>query len=167
MKALMMRPESHQTDTIARRLVPQAFPAMWEHRELTGRDYGVDMILEIFKEDIPTGCFLSLQIKGTAQIIEENVTEIKFDLPINTLRYSELFISPVLLVFCPINDPQERVFYLWLQKYINVVLNFENPGWKNNSATVRVSIPINNIVSKDIDKLLWIANNPKRNYEFV
>jgi hypothetical protein len=162
-----MRPEAHKTDTIARRLVPQAFPALWEHRELTGRDYGIDMILEIFENGIPNGCFLSLQIKGTTHIIEEDVNEIKFDIPVNTLRYSELFVSPVLLVICPINDPDKRVFYLWLQEYINVVLNYENPNWKENLTTVRVGVPVKNIVSEDIDKLAWIANNPKRNYEFV
>jgi len=39
---------THEIDTIARRRVPLAFPAEWEHRELTGRDYGIDMMIEIF-----------------------------------------------------------------------------------------------------------------------
>ncbi|MEL7635524.1 hypothetical protein SPX_38340 [Sporomusa paucivorans] len=167
MRSLVMRPEQHETDTVARRLVPQAFPASWEHRELTGRDYGIDMVVELFSSARPTGSFLSLQIKGTTHTIEEDVSELKFDVPVNTLRYSELFASPVLLVVCPIHDSRRRIYFLWLQEYIRVVLNFDNPEWRNNTETARVKIPMDNIVSEKTDKLRWIACHPIRNYEFI
>jgi hypothetical protein len=48
-----MRPRAHEIDTQARRIVPLAFPQRWEHRESTGRDYGIDMSVEIFDGNDP------------------------------------------------------------------------------------------------------------------
>lgn len=167
MSDLFIRPESHEIDTKARRLVPSAFPTDWEHRELTGRDYGIDMIMEKFHQGAPTGNYLSLQIKGTKKLIGEDITTISYDLSISTLRYVEMFISPVLLTICPINDENKRVFYLWLQKYIDVILNFDNPTWRSNKETVRVHIPIKNVINNKINVITWISNHPKRMKEFL
>lgn len=41
-------------------------------RELTGKDYGVDFLLELFSNGFPTGNIAFLQIKGTVQDIDEN-----------------------------------------------------------------------------------------------
>ncbi len=59
MLSILIRPQAHDIDTTARRKVPLVFPIDWEHRELTGRDYGIDMILKIFmRNDL-----LTLRIK--------------------------------------------------------------------------------------------------------
>ena len=160
-----MRPESHIIDTRARRLVPLVFPSEWEHRELTGRDYGIDMIIEVFINGIPTGKMLSLQIKGTSLNIDDSTDIISYDIPVNTLRYSELFISPVILVICPINDKKNILYFLWLQEYIRVVLNYENPNWRLNKSKVRLHIPAENNILSNLEKLDWIANFPKRTFE--
>lgn len=166
MTIFFVRPESHEIDSLARRRVPLAFPKGWEHRELTGRDYGIDMILEIFDNGIPTGKSLSLQIKGISVDVDESVQEIKFDIPVRTLLYSEMFISPVLLVICPVNQPEIKIFYLWLQEYIGVVLNHDHPTWRQNKTKVRVSIPIDNQMPGDESKLSFLAGFPKRVFEW-
>jgi hypothetical protein len=38
-----MRPRAHEIDTVARRRVASALPDEWVERELTGRDYGIDL----------------------------------------------------------------------------------------------------------------------------
>lgn len=162
---IYVRPESHETDTLARRKVPLAFPAAWEHRELTGRDYGIDMIVEIFKNGNATGSSLTLQIKGTSKNIS-TAERLTYDVPVRTLIYSEMFIVPVLLVVCPVVSEQNGFYYLWLQEYIKVVLNHENPNWRENIATVRVTIPIVNYMPGDENKLAFISDFPKRIFDW-
>ncbi|MFW6225802.1 MAG: DUF4365 domain-containing protein [bacterium] len=166
MSTILIRPEAHDIDTAARREVPLAFPIDWEHRELTGRDYGVDMILEIFKEGGATGNFLNLQIKGTTKEINDNIQEIKFDIPVRTFYYAEMFMAPVLLVVCPVKNTNNSIYYLWLQEYIKVVLDFEKPEWRNNKNTVRVSIPSENKMPGREEHLEYISIYPKRAYEW-
>lgn len=167
MTDLFIRSESHEIDTGARKLVPLSFPNEWEHRELTARDYGIDMIMEIFKDGAPCGAYLPLQIKGTSKEIDDTISTISYDVPVNTLKYSELFVSPVLLVLCPINDKQQRSFYIWLQEYIRIVLNYDNPDWRENNDTVRVHIPTSNVISSRIENILWISAHPKRQEQFI
>lgn len=156
---------THEIDTIARRRVPLAFPAEWEHRELTGRDYGIDMMIEIFSNGVATGRNLLLQIKGTTEDVSKK-NRICYDVPVKTLKYSEMFLTPVLLVICPVNDIQCEFYYLWLQEYIKVVLDHDNPNWRLNRTTVRVQIPKRNFMPGDEDKLNFIAGFPKRIFEW-
>ncbi len=162
---IYVRPESHEIDTLARRRVPLAFPVAWEHRELTGRDYGIDMIIEVFENGIATGNLLSLQIKGTSKNISI-AEKIIYDLPVRTLIYSDMFIAPVLLVLCPVNSQQKGFYYLWLQEYIRVILNRENPDWRKNTSKVRVKIPVRNYMPGDEDKVAFISNFPKRIFDW-
>lgn len=160
-----MRPIAHEIDTLARRLVPVSFPSSWEHREMSGTDYGIDMIIEIFKESKATGKQLLLQLKGTTKEICVH-EDIKFDVPVNTLKYSDLFITPVLLVVCRVDSDNKECYYLWLQEYIKVILNYENPNWRNNKSTVRVTIPKKNIIAADYKKLEYISNFPNRMFDW-
>lgn len=156
-----MRPVAHEIDTAACRIVPTAFPRTWVNRDIGGRDYGIDMAIEIFDQGRATGKMLLLQIKGTERDIEA-LESIDFDVPVNTLKYSELFIVPFLLIVCPVNSTQPRFFYIWLQEYIKVVLNFENPGWRENQNTVRVHIPTTNHMPGDENRLSFLACFPSR-----
>jgi hypothetical protein len=158
----VIRPEEHETDTAARRIVPSLLPSSWEHRESGGRDYGVDMNIEMFKGGRATGNTLLLQIKGTTKAIDGGATLISFDLPVSTLKYSELFAVPFLLVLCPVNDDPKCWYYLWLQEYIEVVLNFEAPNWRANKTTARVKIPSENRMPGRQADLESIADEPAR-----
>ena len=158
---VFMRPVAHEIDTAACRIVPAAFPRTWVNRDIGGRDYGIDMAIELFDQGRATGKMLLLQIKGTERDIEA-LDSIDFDVPVNTLNYSELFIVPFLLIVCPVNSPQPRFFYVWLQEYIKVVLNFENPDWRENQDTVRVHIPTTNRMPGNENKLSLLANFPSR-----
>lgn len=158
---VFMRPVAHEIDTAACRIVPSVFPRTWVNRDIGGRDYGIDMAIEIFDQGRATGKMLLLQIKGTERDIEAEDT-IDFDVPVNTLKYSELFIVPFLLIVCPVNSTLPTFFYVWLQEYIKVVLNFENPDWRENHDTVRVHIPTSNHMPGNENKLSFLANFPSR-----
>lgn len=158
---VFMRPVSHEIDTAACRIVPNAFPRTWVNRDIGGRDYGIDMAIEIFDQGRATGKMLLLQIKGTERDIEA-LNSIDFDVPVNTLKYSELFIVPFLLVICPVNSSPECFYYIWLQEYIKVVLNYESPHWRDNRETVRVHMPTSNNMPGHENRLSFIANFPSR-----
>jgi hypothetical protein len=159
-----MRPIAHVIDTKARKLVPNVFPDTWEYRELSGRDYGIDMELDIFHNENPTGQLLLLQIKGyTGQTKINSDGCISFPVPVNTLIYSERMITPFILVICPINDDDRKCYYLWLQEYIKCILDIDSPDWRAQK-TKNVYIPQNNILPKDenIRHLNYISHFPQR-----
>ena len=159
---VFVRPEAHEIDTLARRQVPMTLPVNWEHRETTGRDYGIDMMVEIFEKGKATGNSLLFQIKGTSKTLSPSDDGLIFDFPVSTLKYSELFIVPMLLTFCPVHQEPPDFYYLWLQEYVRVVLNYENPDWRNNSTTVRLHIPKENQMSGKKKELEFIAGFPQR-----
>jgi hypothetical protein len=161
-----MRPESHEIDTLARRQVPRALPSAWEHRELVGRDYGIDMMVELFQQGEPIGNQLALQIKGKSSPIEQD-GEITFDMPVRTLRYAETTSVPLILAVCPVMVEPPKFFYVWLQTYIRVILDFDNPGWRDNRSSARIKIPADNKMPGTEGKLLFIANKTRRDAEWT
>jgi hypothetical protein len=159
-----MRINTHEIDTQARKIVPLALPRQWEYREVTGRDYGIDMEVELFENKVSTGQNLLVQIKGTEKdiIFEDGFSP--FDIPTKTLMYSENFINPFILAVCNINDENKKIYYVWLQDYIKSVLNFENPDWKKNKYTTRVKLPESNVMPGDEKHLTHISHFPQRLY---
>lgn len=157
-----MRIDTHEIDTQARKIVPIALPRQWEFRDVTGRDYGIDMELEIFKEKNSTGQVLLLQIKGTEKDISFKDGLASIDIPTKTLIYSERFITPFILAVCPINHEKQIFYYIWIQEYIKSVLNFDIPGWRNNEYTTRIKLPVSNIMPGNEEHLSHIAHFPQR-----
>jgi hypothetical protein len=156
----VVRTETHLIDTAARKIVPTLVPATWEHREVAGRDYGIDLQLERFESGKATGNILLLQIKGTSK--ELNEENLHFDLPVKTLKYSEMFVVPFLLVVCPINSTPHRAYFCWLQEYIKVVLDFDNPTWRDNIATARIKLHPELQIPKAVGVIEWISQEPQR-----
>lgn len=99
-------------DTEACKIVSMKFDRNWEIRDVTGRDFGIDKIVERFENGYATSEMLILQIKGTETLIDSEKPS--FSLPTKTLLYAELFVFPFLLVYCSISNP-EQCYYLWLQ----------------------------------------------------
>lgn len=155
-----IRTESHETDTAARAIVPTLIGANWEHRDVGGRDYGIDLQLELFNQGRATGNILLLQIKGTRKSSDDS--ELYFDLPVKTLKYAELFAVPFVLVVCPVNAIPHRAYFCWLQEYVNVILDFDNPTWRENTATVRVRLSGQAQLPANMAMLEWIAQEPQR-----
>ena len=159
-----MRIDTHEIDTQARKIVPIALPRQWEVRDVTGRDYGIDMEIEIFEEKKVTGQVLLFQIKGTGKDIIFKDGLSSFDMPTKTLIYSERFVTPFILAVCPINHEKQIFHYIWIQEYIKSVLNFDNPDWRSNEHTTRIKLPENNIMPGNEEHLSHISHFPQRLY---
>lgn len=59
------RVRQHEIDNEACKIVISKFDRNWEIRDLTGRDFGIDKIVERFQDGYATSELLLLQIKGT------------------------------------------------------------------------------------------------------
>lgn len=153
------RIHNHEIDYEACRIVTMKFESDWELRDVTGRDFGVDKIGERFENGYATSEMVMLQIKGTESMISEQNP--KFSVPTKTLLYAEMFSAPFLLIYCSINNP-EQCYYLWLQEYICVRLNFENKNWRQQETNM-VYFPAKNILGSNYSKehLRYISQFPK------
>ena len=159
------RIHNHEIDSKACAIISLNFSKDWELRDLTGRDFGVDKIAERFQNGFATSELLMLQIKGTEGIIDKNNP--RFSLDTKTLIYAEMFSIPFLLLYCSINEPN-KCYYLWLQEYIRVRLNYDNPNWRKQQ-TNTVYFPKDNIMGTKAaeEHLTYIAKFPKYQSSWV
>lgn len=153
------RISNHEIDTEACKIVSMKFDRNWEMRDVTGRDFGIDKIAERFENGYATSEIMMLQIKGTESVIDESNP--RFSISTKTLLYAELFAAPFILVYCSIDNP-EQCYYLWLQEYIRVRLEFENKNWRNQS-TNTVYFPTKNVLGSEysIEHIEYISKFPK------
>jgi hypothetical protein len=156
------RPEQHAAETVARKAVVNALPAAWEPRDLTGRDYGIDLQVELFTDGEATGRALLLQIKAFSDVTASENGDWLVDVDVQLLRYAELFAVPLLLAAVHPIEQGAGFRYLWLQEYIRVVLDVEKPAWRDHKATVRLRVPHSNTMPGVEDRLSWIAGAPQR-----
>lgn len=70
------RTETHRIDTQAVRVVRSKLTPDWVERSVEDRDYGIDMMLEAFDGDQPTGILILLQIKGHAGRFGDDMAEV-------------------------------------------------------------------------------------------
>ena len=118
-------------------------------REFTGRDYGVDLVIERFKKGQPTGIIAFVQIKGTEKELPKRGTHVSCpDVSLSSLRYAKQNRIAMFLIYVFVK--KKRFFFLRLQdievdEYVSKTFND-----KNN----RTSIPIpltNNSEEKLLD----------------
>lgn len=159
------RIDNHVIDSKACSLIPFYFSENWVLRDLTERDFGIDKIAERFENGYATSELLMLQIKGTEKEIDE--TSPRFSLETKTLIYAEMFSVPFLLLYCSVNHP-EKCYYLWLQEYIRVRLNYETPSWRSQE-TNTLYFPPENLLGtrKAEDHLIYISQFPKYKSSWV
>jgi len=77
----MKRPKQHIIETQSRKAFESLVPHHWVHRSLSP-DYGLDYLIEIFKNSEATGQFFYVQLKGIEQKLSGN--KIKISLSVST-----------------------------------------------------------------------------------
>jgi hypothetical protein len=137
------------------------FPPEWEWREPTGRDYGIDAEVEPFEQGETMGRVLLLQIKGRRRSMPAAPAELGLSVATSFLTYAERFVSPFILVACPLLDTPPRTRFVWLQEYVRVRLPLDSPGWRSQ-ASVTVHLPLSNEMPGAAARLKYVANYPQR-----
>lgn len=158
------RIESHRIDTQAVRVVRTNLTPDWMERGTEDRDYGIDMMLEAFDGDQPTGVLILFQIKGHAASFEQ---EISMAVPVKTLLYARMFQTPFFLLTVSVAD--DRAYFVWLQKYINTRL-VEHKLWERQEH-VTVHFPRDNIFDaaglRKIRKLVTYTAHRDAGFSFL
>ncbi len=137
------------------------FPPEWEWREPTGRDYGIDAEVEPFEQGETLGRVLLLQIKGRRQQMPALASELPIAVRTSFLGYAERFISPFILVVCPLMNTPPRSRFIWIQEYVRVRLPLDIPGWRSR-AQVTLRLPGSNEMPGAAARLRYVANYPQR-----
>ena len=174
-----MRTYQHIIDTKAVKKVINAIPEYCVVRELTERDYGIDLMIELFtiegkdknghdKYDT-TGHICFLQIKGTDKRIKFNADDtISYTIDKKALLYVEKFSTPFIFTRVYTNKSQNSIYFLWLQRYISDVLDIESPKWRtDNKASLTIYIPKHNNFNENFQKIERIAYRIKYIEEFA
>lgn len=168
-----MRTYQHVIDTKAVKQTLNSIPDYWVVRDLNERDYGIDLMVEIFspctknskghEQYEATGYVCYLQIKGTNTKIEEDKEKhVSFQIDKKTLFYVEKFATPFILIRVCTLENYEEVYFLWLQRYIIDILDVENARWRNSKTqTISVKIPASNVLKKNWPKIERIASRIK------
>lgn len=155
--ALPKRIETHEIDTMAVRLVDAMLPKHLMRRDLHDRDYGIDMLIEVFKGSTPTGTLMLLQIKGHGA---QFPTPIVMQIPVKTLLYARLFAAPFFLI--TVSLAEKKAHYVWLQKYVATRLALDSPKWRTQDK-VNISFPPENLLDADgLDRMVLLAGQHAR-----
>lgn len=110
------------------------------YRNLSGRDYGIDGIVELFDEGIPTGKIAFIQIKGTEKTIEPKKRTNKISCPNITksnYEYTKQKRIPLILAYI---STKKKMFYY---KILNKV-----SGNKNRYKTV-IEIDLEDFINEE------------------
>lgn len=138
---MVRRTSTHVIDTLAVRQVISAMPPNWIVRGLEERDYGIDLTIELFNDDSPSGCLALIQVKGKEAAFRNPVKMGGF--PTKTLHYASLFPHPFFIFHSSLKS--EKTVFVWAQKYIEMELSKKKAGWGRQGKNT-IYFPEENIV---------------------
>jgi hypothetical protein len=119
------------------------------------------MEVEPFEGAETMGRILLLQIKGRQRKMPPGGADLALSVSSSFLSYAERFVSPIILVACPLLENTPATRFAWIQEYVRVRLTLDVPGWRSRS-TVTVRLPGTNQMPGAKGRLRYIANYPKR-----
>ena len=140
----MKRPSNQRIDSHAQKIFESKCPTNWSIQE-PNEDYGIDYYIRVFEDD-PIGeatkIFFAVQLKGVKRL-KSNKTHVSFSMKTDTLDFYLTKVSePVFLVV--VDTSLNKIYWLFLQKYINETLNIENPNWKGQKTVTLKILKKNN-----------------------
>lgn len=142
----------------ARKIVHYVFPSEhWEYHELTGRDNGLDCIIELVENEEWSNKKIEGQIKGTrSPKLLSNGKEFSLEISVKTILYGLSSSCAFVIFFVDVEN--QLVYYLPIQDYF-----ISRPElYKKligNSSSINVHIPCNNLVCDDDFELIQIAKS--------
>lgn len=118
------RPPNHRTDTRAVRALLSLLPDDVIIRGLDDTDYGIDLRVELFQGEEPTGNIAWIQVKGTTKTFDSTKEE-SYQLSKKTIAYAQKFQAPFFLIYASVPAPKmsqckPEIRFVWLQKYLEV-----------------------------------------------
>lgn len=120
-------------------------------REFSGRDYGIDAMVEVFDKGCITGKFAMLQCKGKGEKIKTLIKTPEYVScsNISSANISYLFQGNVLVIIVYGDITEDKNFYFADLK--SVVSDEQRKKLSDDNKTVTVRIPIVNNAKSNID----------------
>lgn len=146
------RTQTHIIDTLAIREIMSKLPENWLVRGLEERDYGIDLSIELYNGENPTGCFALIQVKGTSKSFGSMNYISLGGFPTKTLQYAELFPEAFFIFHTSTSD--KKTYFVWAQKYIELRLANDTPNWNDQDSNT-IYFPNENVlgISKSNSKI--------------
>lgn len=162
------RHPNHRTDTRAVRALLSLLPDDVIIRGLDDTDYGIDLRVELFQGEEPTGNIAWIQVKGTTETFDSTKEE-SYQLLKKTIAYAQKFQAPFFLIYASVPDPKTsqckpEIRFVWLQKYLEVT--DYDPNEKTDSKAIRC--PVENVLTENsagMEKFLKIIMDQTRHRE--
>jgi hypothetical protein len=148
-------------------------------RELSERDYGIDLLIEIFHQSgddqngnpqyESSGCVVNIQVKGTSKNLRFNRDgTLHYSMKKKALKYIEKFATPFFLFRVSISNEDSNLYFIWVQRYIKNILDIEIPDWRfSRTQSCTVKIPKTNSLKENLSKIESIASRIKYIEEFI
>lgn len=135
MSRLPQRPRRHVIEEESRRHVREILPPEWIVED-TRNDYGIDLGVEIVKNESVTGATFRMQLKGTDSLSIRRGGYISHRCKTSALVY--YLERPELVVYVVYDAKNRKSYWIWIQDYIRQSLK---PGWrKQTKATVKIPV---------------------------
>lgn len=150
---------SHSIETITydnvRKKIDDTGNALY--REISGRDYGIDAVVELFEEGNITGKFALLQIKGTSKKIVPLQSGNEFSCKISSSNalYAYQDRIPVILIYASTQE-EGNFFFADLR---TVITQDQKQKINEGQDTITVRIPLNNSTQENIQPFFDIINS--------
>lgn len=127
-------------------------------RELTGRDYGIDGIIELFAGDYPCGKIALVQLKSTQDNIKKNkrTDDVSCVISTSNARYAFQSNIPVILIYISLSGT--GFYYVDIQKAIDIA-NKKTKKKIESQKTITVKIPYANHIIDDVSPLIEIIES--------
>jgi len=99
-------------------------------------DYGIDLVIEIVRNDQITGAIFLMQLKGTDALTIRSGGYISHRCKTSTLAY--FLERPKPIVYLVYDTKGKKGYWIWVQDYIRQSLK---PDWRNQgTATIRIPV---------------------------
>ena len=102
------RPHSHVQEDNSRKFFTNNMPNQWTLSEQR-QDYGVDLVVEIFRDQCATGSTFIVQLKSTDKKFQGEQVSIQIDR--KNLNYLKQRVEPAIIVLHV--SSENEAFYIW------------------------------------------------------
>jgi hypothetical protein len=135
---LPLRPREHVLETESEKFARRVIPAEWT-TEKKEHDYGIDLQVEVVRNENVTGARFSIQLKGTDSLKVRKKAYIAHLCATSALFYYLQLPEPV--VYLVYDAKGDQGYWIWIQEFIREGLD---PNWKDKDE-VTVRIPKENV----------------------
>lgn len=128
------------------------------YRGLSERDYGVDGIIELFENRMPTGKIAFVQIKATSKTITPMKRTPEFvscSISSSNARYATQKNIPVILAYISLTSTHKMFYFADVRE----VITEEHKRKMKRQKEITVKIPIENAVVDDLEPMFEVIRS--------